>query len=164
VDIAGLNGTPVLGHQQRGGIVEQAVKRLMALQGPMRPAQIISLLALGGNTLALRDHADHIHVGFGEGSDDDSRAPAPPALLRPGQWDRLVGRVERMDNPRVRGGQRARGLNYSRAARGAQWLVGLPSDLRLVAPLRPLAPSGVQMAQTSTRLMSMLDLAEAAVP
>ena len=47
VDIAAINGVPILGHQEPGGITEQAVRRLMSLQGTMRPDQIISLLDLG---------------------------------------------------------------------------------------------------------------------
>ncbi|MEA2481077.1 MAG: hypothetical protein QOJ07_2999 [Thermoleophilaceae bacterium] len=64
VDIAKINGIPIIGHQDKGGITEQTVRRLMLLQGTMKPHQIISLLSLGSNTLALSDHDDHIHVGF----------------------------------------------------------------------------------------------------
>ncbi len=64
VDIAKINGIPILGHQEPGGITEQTVRRLMQLQGTMAPDQIISLLEIGGPTFAMGDHADHIHVGF----------------------------------------------------------------------------------------------------
>ena len=64
VDIAKVNGMPILGHQEPGGITEQTVRRLMLLQGTMAPAQIISLLEIGGSTFAMSDHHDHIHVGF----------------------------------------------------------------------------------------------------
>src|SRR5207302_11421977 len=64
VDISAINGTPILGHQDKGGIAEQTVRRLMLLQGSMRPHQIISLLNFGQNTLSMADHNDHIHVGF----------------------------------------------------------------------------------------------------
>ena len=64
VDIAKINGVPILGHQEVGGITEQAVRRLMRLQGTMPAHQVISLLDFGGPTLAMGDHADHIHVGF----------------------------------------------------------------------------------------------------
>ena len=50
VDIAKINGIPILGHQEPGGITEQSVRRLMALQGTMAPAQIISLFEIGGST------------------------------------------------------------------------------------------------------------------
>ncbi|MBN2205051.1 MAG: lytic murein transglycosylase, partial [Thermoleophilia bacterium] len=64
VDIAKINGIPILGHQEAGGIAEETVRHLMRLQGTMQPHQVISLLELGGPTMAMADHADHIHVGF----------------------------------------------------------------------------------------------------
>ena len=48
VDISMINGIPILGHQEPGGITEQTVRRLMQLQGTMQPHQIISLLEMGG--------------------------------------------------------------------------------------------------------------------
>ena len=48
VDIAKVNGIPILGHQEAGGITDQAVRRLMLLQGTMQPHQIISLFEIGG--------------------------------------------------------------------------------------------------------------------
>ena len=71
-----VNGIPILGHQEPGGIAETTVRRLMRLQGTMQPHQIISLLELGGPTMAMADHNDHIHVGF--------RARPPRWLFKPG--------------------------------------------------------------------------------
>jgi murein DD-endopeptidase MepM/ murein hydrolase activator NlpD len=102
VDIAAINGVPILGHQQPGGVTERAVRRLMSMQGTLAADQIISLLDVGGNTLAMGDHADHIHVGFAplfganRGLGRESRA-----VLQPGQWDDLVDRLGRIDNPAV---------------------------------------------------------------
>ena len=66
VDIAAINGIPILGHQGPGSITEMTIQRLLTLQGTMKPHQIISLMTFPGtdNTLALADHDDHIHVGF----------------------------------------------------------------------------------------------------
>jgi hypothetical protein len=64
VDIAALGGVSVVGHQQPGGIVERAVRDILLLPAEMRPAQVISLLGLGGPSFPLADHGDHIHVGF----------------------------------------------------------------------------------------------------
>jgi hypothetical protein len=64
VDIAALNGTAIFGHQQPGRITEQAVRSILMLPGGMLPAQVISLLGMGGPSFALANHADHIHVGF----------------------------------------------------------------------------------------------------
>jgi hypothetical protein len=64
VDIAALGGVSVVGHQQPGGVVEQAVRDILLLPAEMRPRQVISLLGLGGPSFPLADHGDHIHVGF----------------------------------------------------------------------------------------------------
>jgi murein DD-endopeptidase MepM/ murein hydrolase activator NlpD len=102
VDIAKVNGVPILGHQDRGGITEQTVRRLMLLQGTMAPHQIISLLSLGANTMALPDHNDHIHVGFHPLYGDNAKLGAQTAaILKPGQWDNLVERLRTLPNPVV---------------------------------------------------------------
>src|SRR4051812_37323653 len=63
-DIAALGGTTIYGHQQPGGVTEQGVRSLLLLPPEMLPAQIISLLGLGGPSFPLANHYDHIHVGF----------------------------------------------------------------------------------------------------
>jgi hypothetical protein len=102
VDISKVNGIPILGHQEPGGITETTVRRLMRLQGTMRPHQIISLLDLGANTMALGDHADHIHVGFHPLFGDNRKLGAQAlAVLKPGQWSDLLSRLGKIDNPVV---------------------------------------------------------------
>ena len=64
VDVAALNNVSIYGHQQPGGITEQAVRALLMLPGGMEPAQVISLLGMGGPSFALANHYDHIHVGY----------------------------------------------------------------------------------------------------
>jgi len=64
VDIAALNGISIFGHQQPGGITEQAVRDILMLPGGMLPAQVISLFGMGGPSFALANHADHIHIGY----------------------------------------------------------------------------------------------------
>jgi Transglycosylase SLT domain len=101
-DIAKINGTPILGHQERGGITEVSVRRLMRLQGTMHADQIISLLDLGGNTLALSDHDDHIHVGFRPLFGDNRKAGRQALeVLKPGQWSDLLSRLRKIENPVV---------------------------------------------------------------
>ena len=102
VDIAKINGVPILGHQERGGVTDQSVKRLLYLQGTMRPDQIISLLDMGGPTFAMGDHADHIHVGF-RPLFGANRKLGKQALtvLKPGQWSELVDRLGNIENPVV---------------------------------------------------------------
>jgi len=102
VDVAQINGVPIYGHQEPGGVTDQAVRRLMRLQGTMRPDQIISLLDYGQNTVAMGDHHDHIHVGFSPlfGSNDKLGRQAL-AVLEPGQWSDLIARLREIDNPVV---------------------------------------------------------------
>ncbi|MDP8943183.1 MAG: lytic murein transglycosylase [Actinomycetota bacterium] len=102
VDIAKINGVSVLGHQERGGIVYQVVRRLLLLQGTMEADEIITLLDLGGPSFAMGDHADHIHVGFRPlfGSNRKLGKQAM-AILKPGQWNDLIGRLGRIENPVV---------------------------------------------------------------
>jgi hypothetical protein len=102
VDISKINGIPILGHQEPGGITETTVKRLMRLQGTMRPHQIISLLELGANTMSLADHNDHIHVGFHPLFGDNKKLGKQAlAVLKPGQWSDLLSRLRKIDNPVV---------------------------------------------------------------
>jgi hypothetical protein len=102
VDIAMVNGIPILGHQEPGGITEQAVRRLMQLQGTMAPHQIISLLEIGGATIAMGDHNDHIHVGFHPMFGANKKLGKQAlAVLEPGQWSDLISRLREIENPVV---------------------------------------------------------------
>jgi hypothetical protein len=102
VDIAAINDIPIEGHQNAGGIAEQAVRRLMQLQGTLRPHQIISLLAFGQNTLALPDHANHIHIGFQPlFGDNAALGKATMSALGPQQWGQLANRLGQIGNPAV---------------------------------------------------------------
>lgn len=64
VDIAAVGEISIAGHQQPGGITEAAVRSVLLLPAELQPQQVISLLGLGGPSFPLRDHGDHIHVGF----------------------------------------------------------------------------------------------------
>jgi hypothetical protein len=104
VDIAAINGIPILGHQGQGSITELTIRRLLTLQGAMKPHQIISLMTFDGadNTLALPDHADHIHVGFHPLFGDNAKLGKQlNAVLKPGQWIKLIDRIGSIKNPQV---------------------------------------------------------------
>jgi hypothetical protein len=102
VDISAINRVPINGHQGAGDVTEQAVKRLMQLQGTVEPHQIISLLDFGRNTMALPDHADHIHVGFHPLFGENTKlGRQTQSVLKPGQWDTLVQRLGQIQNPSV---------------------------------------------------------------
>ncbi|HEY6888956.1 MAG TPA: peptidoglycan DD-metalloendopeptidase family protein, partial [Solirubrobacter sp.] len=104
VDIAAINGINIYGHQGPGSIADVTIQRLLTLQGTMKPHQIISLMTFkdADNTLAMADHADHIHVGwrplYGENKE---AAKQINAILKPNQWIKLIGRLSEIDNPKV---------------------------------------------------------------
>jgi murein DD-endopeptidase MepM/ murein hydrolase activator NlpD len=104
VDIAAINGIPIVGHQGAGSITDITIRRLLTLQGMMKPHQIISLMTFDGtdNTLSLPDHADHIHVGFQPlfGSNPELGRQLN-AVLQPNQWAKLIHRLGRIENPIV---------------------------------------------------------------
>jgi hypothetical protein len=64
VDVAAVGGTSIAGHQQPGGLTEAAVRSVLLLPSELQPQQVISLLGLGGPSFPMRDHGDHIHIGF----------------------------------------------------------------------------------------------------
>jgi hypothetical protein len=64
MDIGAVGGTSILGHQQPGGVTENALRNIMLMPAEFRPSELISLFAIGGPSFAMADHADHIHVGF----------------------------------------------------------------------------------------------------
>ena len=104
VDIARINGIPILGNQGAGSITELVVRRLLTLQGTMKPDQIITLMTFAGtdNTLAMSDHADHIHVGWKPLYGTNSKAAKQVnAVLKPKQWIKLIDRLKTIDNPTV---------------------------------------------------------------
>jgi murein DD-endopeptidase MepM/ murein hydrolase activator NlpD len=105
VDIAKINGIPIIGHQGAGSITELTIQRLLTLQGTMKPDQIISLMKFDGtdNTYAMGDHADHIHIGWQPLYGTDSKAAKRVnAILKPKQWIKLIDRLGEIDNPHVR--------------------------------------------------------------
>ncbi len=103
VDIATLNGLPVLGNQGPGSITETVLHEILALQGTMTPDELISLMDLGGPSFALSDHDDHVHVGYSSiGAAPGEKAPVTePQVLKPNQWQRLTERLAEIDNPEV---------------------------------------------------------------
>jgi Transglycosylase SLT domain/Peptidase family M23 len=104
VDIAAINGIPILGHQGPGSITDITIRRLLTLQGTMKPHQIISLMTFEGadNTLSLPDHADHIHVGFQPLYGANAKLGKQlNSVLKPNQWLKLINRLGRIENPTV---------------------------------------------------------------
>ncbi len=101
VDIAQVNGLPILGNQGKGSITEAVVHDLLELQGTMRPSQIITLMDFGGPTFAMGDHDDHIHVGYTPTAGTGGQIGQFAQVLKPEQWERLIERLGEIDNPEV---------------------------------------------------------------
>jgi hypothetical protein len=104
IDIAQVNGIPILGNQGRGSITEATIQQVLKLQGNMEPSQVISLMEMGGPTFAMGDHADHIHVGYTPIADPTEQDQQFVRLLKPEQWERLIGRIAEIENPEIPNG------------------------------------------------------------
>jgi hypothetical protein len=110
VDISAVNGIAIAGHQGAGSIADTTIRKLLTLQGSMKPHQIISLMSYPGadNTLAKADHFDHIHVGFRPaGAVSAVLAGSLSSSITPGEWIRLIARLGEIPDPSVASGRSA---------------------------------------------------------
>ena len=73
VDIAAVNGIPILGNQGKGSITELVIQRLLTLQGTMKPHQIISLMDVPGR----RQHARRWPTTTTTSTSASARSTAP---------------------------------------------------------------------------------------
>ena len=122
VDIAAVNGVPIIGHQGSGSITDITIQRLLTLQGTMKPHQIISLMTYDGtdNTYAMGDHDDHIHVGWRPLYGQSKKAARRiDAILKPKQWIKLIDRLGDIDNPEVREAPSRFSLKVTKSASSA---------------------------------------------
>jgi hypothetical protein len=103
VDIAEINEVPVTGHQGPGTAVDELIKDVLQLQGPMHPHQVISLEDLPGETsFAEASHYDHVHIGYRPiGAEAAAESQFAEALLKPNQWEHLIQRLGQIENPTV---------------------------------------------------------------
>ncbi len=104
LDIIKINNIPVQGHQGAGSITDITIRRLLTLQGALRPDQIISDMSYKGqqNTLSLPDHANRISVSFTPlfGS-NKTLSHELQTILQPGQWIKLINRINQIPEPVV---------------------------------------------------------------
>ena len=105
VDIAAINGIPIIGHQGPGSITDITIRRLLTLQGTMKPHQIISLMTFAG-------HRQHAVDGRPQRPHPRRLPPAVRGEHRrlaassarccsPGQWSKLIDRLGKIENPTV---------------------------------------------------------------
>jgi Transglycosylase SLT domain/Peptidase family M23 len=104
VDISKINNVPVQGHQGTGSVTDMAIRRLLTLQGLMKPNQIISTMSYKGqpNTLALPDHANRIQITYTpEFGTNKKLSNEIRSILQPGQWIQLINRISQIPEPVV---------------------------------------------------------------
>ncbi len=104
VDISKINNIPLLGHQGAGSITDITVRRLLTLQGAMKPDQIISLMSYKGqnSTLALPDHNNRIQITFTPLFGANKKLSNEiKTILKPGQWIQLINRISQIPEPIV---------------------------------------------------------------
>ena len=104
VDISKINNIPLIGHQGPGSITDITIRRLLTLQGAMKPDQIISLMSYKGqnSTLALPDHNNRIQVTFTPLFGTNKKLSNEiKTILKPGQWIQLINRISQIPEPVV---------------------------------------------------------------
>jgi murein DD-endopeptidase MepM/ murein hydrolase activator NlpD len=104
VDIDKINNVPILGHQGPGSITDIAIRRLLTLQGAMKPDQIISTMSYKdqSNTVALPDHTSRIQVTFTPLFGQNKKLSSEiKSILQPGQWVQLINRISQIPEPVV---------------------------------------------------------------
>ncbi len=121
VDISQVNGVPIAGHQGPGSIADATIRKLLTLQGTMKPHQIISLMSYPGtdNTLAKADHYNHIHVGFyPAGALAASAGGSLSSSITPSEWIKLIARLGEIPDPSVANGPSAAAIPVHASSTG----------------------------------------------
>jgi murein DD-endopeptidase MepM/ murein hydrolase activator NlpD len=110
VNITAINGSPVAGHQGPGSAADEAVRKLLMLQGASRPLQIESLMSYPGSHVAVTSASAGaaIKVAFagapelqGQAGGLAHTAAAGGSQLSPSDWIRLVARLGEIPDPTV---------------------------------------------------------------
>jgi murein DD-endopeptidase MepM/ murein hydrolase activator NlpD len=102
VDIAEIGGVNVTGHQGPGTLVHELIEDVLQLQGPMEPHQVISLEDFPGEvSFAEASHYDHVHIGYRPVEAGNPLESQFQALLKPNQWQHLINRLGKIENPKV---------------------------------------------------------------
>ena len=103
VDIAEIDGVNVIGHQGPGTLVHELIEDVLQLQGPMQPHQVISLEDFPGEvSFAEPSHWDHVHIGYRPVEAGNPLEAQFQALLKPNQWEHLINRLGKIENPEVK--------------------------------------------------------------
>jgi murein DD-endopeptidase MepM/ murein hydrolase activator NlpD len=104
MDISAINHIPIQGHQQPGSVTDITIRRLLTLQGALKPDQIISTITYKAQptTLALPDHKNRIQVTYTPNYGQNSKLSKQiKSILQPGQWIQLINRISQIPEPVV---------------------------------------------------------------
>ncbi len=104
LDISALDGVPVVGPAGQSPLASTALRKLAALQGPLKPLEIASAIRLAGapHTVVLPGYAGLIHISFAPSRGTRARAAdAGASGLTPAEWLSLVARLGQVPDPTV---------------------------------------------------------------
>jgi hypothetical protein len=129
IAITAINGVQLAGGSdptRRGSIAEIAIRKLLSLQGTMKPSEIVSQKSYPGtdNTVAAPGKGDDIRVEFAplQGQLGGVRARSAGALgsaITPGQWVQLIARLGEIPDPKVSSGPSSAAIPDRPGAAGA---------------------------------------------
>lgn len=89
--ISALAGTPVAGHQAPGGVVDLAIRKLLQLQGELRPARIVSLHGVAGEAASVASSRATRQIELDYSSATGIAGSSSP--LGTQGWDALMNRL-----------------------------------------------------------------------
>jgi len=104
LELSKINNIPIQGHQGKGSVTDQTIRRLLTLQGTFKPDQIISTITYKGqpNTLALPNHQNQIQITYTPQYGPNHQLTTEiKAILQPGQWTQLINHISQIPEPIV---------------------------------------------------------------
>jgi murein DD-endopeptidase MepM/ murein hydrolase activator NlpD len=121
VDINAIDGIPVAGHQSPGSLADNAVRKLLMLQGLNRPQRIVSLMSYPGAAGALSDPSARtaIRIMFTAPVATGAHATGPLySGLAPSEWIKLIARLGEIPDPIVGHGPSSAAIPDSSSSEG----------------------------------------------
>jgi hypothetical protein len=96
IDVTGFDGVSVAGHQHSGGVVDLAIRQLLALEGALRPSRVVSLLSYPweSTALSLPDHSAFVEIDLPAVAHRRGRAAARAQSAS--LWGRLITRLDQV--------------------------------------------------------------------
>jgi hypothetical protein len=110
IDIAAVNGIPIADGSDPthpSSIADITIRKLLTLQGTMKPSRIVSLSSYPGaaNTFASPGQDNNIHVEFSPLQAGEARSSGTfSSAVTPGQWIQLIARLGEIPDPKVGSG------------------------------------------------------------